>query len=61
VVLSNQSIVASRIRDHFVMPSIEVVYLVAFAIERGNRLLAFALVLVRRAPLSFSRHAVQPP
>ena len=61
VVLPDWSIVASRIPDHFVMPSIEVVHLVAFAIERGNRLLVFVPVLVRRAPLSFSRHTLQPP
>ena len=41
------------------MASIELVHLVAFSIERGNRLLVFVpvLVLVRKGPLSLSHHA----
>ena len=56
VVLPDRAIVASRIRDDLVMASIELVHLVAFSIERGNRLLVFVpvLVLVRKGPLSFS-------
>jgi hypothetical protein len=57
-VLPDGAIVASRIRDDFAMASSELVHLVAFSIERGNRLLVFVpvlvLMLVRKWPLSFS-------
>jgi hypothetical protein len=60
VVLPDGAIVTPRIRDDFVMPSIELVHLVAFSIEGGNRLLVFApvIVLVRKWwPLSFSHRS----
>ena len=60
VVLPDGPIVASRIRDDFVMASIELVHLVAFSIERGNRLLVFVpvLVLVRKG---LCRSLIVPP
>jgi hypothetical protein len=61
VVLPDGAIVTSRIRDDFVMASSELVHLVAFSIERGNRLLVFepVLVLVRKGPLSFSHRSTR--
>ena len=61
VVLPDGPVVASRVRDDFVMASIELVHLVAFSIERGNRLLVFVpvLVLVRKRPLSFSHRSAR--
>jgi len=55
-VLPDGAIVTSRIRDDFVVASIELVHLVAFSIERGDRLLVFVPVLVL-VPLSFSHRS----
>jgi len=56
VVRPDGAIVTPRIRDDFAMASIELVHLVAFSIEGGNRLLVFVpvIVLVRKWPFSFS-------
>jgi len=42
VILPDGLIVAPRVRDDFVMAPIELVRLVALAIERGNRFLVIA-------------------